>query len=372
MSVEGRLHWHDRDRIGGCDSASLTEARMLGRAMAQKRASEVDAWLARPDPAMSVILFYGPDQGLVAERAKVLAVRSGAALDDPFSVSRLDATELERQPGRLLDEVSAIPMFADRRLVWIRGAGPQKSLAEDISIVAKTRSSQTLVIVEAGDLRKTAPLRNAVESARSAIALPCYQDEMRSIDALIDEGLRGFTIETDARDAMKAVLGGDRLVIRSELEKLAVYAAGRSEISKADVESVLADVPAASVDAVIDAVFAGRADAFERAYSKAAATGQAQAVLLAACRAAQSLHLARAAMVERRLAASAALALVRPPLFGSRRTLAEGALSRYSTETLAAGLRRLNAAVLDSRRRPELTDAIGRQAILGFLLGGRR
>ncbi|TIR75123.1 MAG: DNA polymerase III subunit delta, partial [Mesorhizobium sp.] len=38
--------------------------------MAQKKGYEVDSWLARPDPAMAIVLLYGPDRGLVAERAK--------------------------------------------------------------------------------------------------------------------------------------------------------------------------------------------------------------------------------------------------------------------------------------------------------------
>ncbi|RWB96656.1 MAG: DNA polymerase III subunit delta, partial [Mesorhizobium sp.] len=58
--------------------------------MAQKKGYEVDSWLARPDPRISVVLLYGPDRGLVAERAKAFAGKTGLSLDDPFSVVRLD------------------------------------------------------------------------------------------------------------------------------------------------------------------------------------------------------------------------------------------------------------------------------------------
>ena len=54
--------------------------------MAQKKASEVDSWLARPDARVWLVLIYGPDRGLVAERARAFAVRTGLPLDDPFSV----------------------------------------------------------------------------------------------------------------------------------------------------------------------------------------------------------------------------------------------------------------------------------------------
>ncbi|RWC61979.1 MAG: DNA polymerase III subunit delta, partial [Mesorhizobium sp.] len=51
--------------------------------MAQKKAFEVDGWLARPDPRISIVLLYGPDRGLVSERAKAFAGKTGLPLDDP-------------------------------------------------------------------------------------------------------------------------------------------------------------------------------------------------------------------------------------------------------------------------------------------------
>ena len=58
--------------------------------MAQKKAHEVDNWLARPDPKAAIVLIYGPDRGLVAERARAFAEKTGLPLDDPFTVVRLE------------------------------------------------------------------------------------------------------------------------------------------------------------------------------------------------------------------------------------------------------------------------------------------
>src|SRR4051812_10332229 len=104
--------------------------------MAEKKAHEVDAWLARPDPKVSIALIYGPDHGLVAERGRAFAAKAGVPLDDPFSVVRLDAAEVERDPGRLADEAGAISMFSARRLIWVRDAGAGKTLADAVTALA--------------------------------------------------------------------------------------------------------------------------------------------------------------------------------------------------------------------------------------------
>ena len=81
--------------------------------MGQKKAHEVDRWLARPEQAYRIVLIYGPDRGLVSERAKRFATGSGLPLDDPFTVVRMEASEVEQQPGRLADEAQTVPMFSD-------------------------------------------------------------------------------------------------------------------------------------------------------------------------------------------------------------------------------------------------------------------
>ena len=42
--------------------------------MVALRGKEIDSYLARPDPGRPIILLYGPDAGLVRERAEALGV----------------------------------------------------------------------------------------------------------------------------------------------------------------------------------------------------------------------------------------------------------------------------------------------------------
>ncbi|MBZ0141191.1 MAG: DNA polymerase III subunit delta, partial [Pseudorhodoplanes sp.] len=83
--------------------------------MTALKTSEIDAFVARPDPARSVVLIYGPDAGLVGERAQAIVRASVDNIDDPFSLVRLEGDDLSANPLRLVEEANTIPLFGGRR-----------------------------------------------------------------------------------------------------------------------------------------------------------------------------------------------------------------------------------------------------------------
>lgn len=343
--------------------------------MAQKKAHEVDGWLVKPHAEARIILVYGPDRGLVSERAKRFAAATGLPLDDAFTVVRMDAAGLADDPGRLVDEMRTVPMFADRRLVWVTGAGGDKPLADAVSSIVADPPADALLLIEAGELRKNAALRTAVEAAKAGMALPCYADDARALDGLIEQQLSeaGLGITAEAREVLKAGLGGDRLASRAEIEKLVLYCKGKERIELEDVREAAGDAAGLSLDDVVDAVLAGRPADFDTAFSRLISAGTQPFLLLsAAMRQFQSLQMMRDRMDRERQPASAVVASARPPVFFARRRLVERALSNWSADACARALDRINSAVLETRQRPDLAVAATRQALLAAAVTGAR
>ncbi|MCT8991914.1 DNA polymerase III subunit delta [Chelativorans sp. SCAU2101] len=342
--------------------------------MAQKKAHEVDAWLARPDPRMSVVLVYGPDRGLVSERARLFAERSGLPLDDPFCVVKIDGAEIA-EPGQLVDEARTVPMFADRRLVWVRNAGSQNALVADVAALVADPPADCLVLIEAGDLKKNAALRTAVERGERAMALPCYSDDARSLDSVIDNVLSaaGLSISLEARQLLKASLGGDRLATRGELEKLALYCAGAGNVTVEDVRAAVGDVSIAGADEAVDAVMCGRIAQFDTLFTRHLAAGAPPFLMLsAALRHVQGLQLMRAQVEAEGKSPAAAVASARPPVFFARRRAVEQAVERWTLSMLQAAAERLQGAVLKSRQHPAVAASVSRQTLLALAIEGAR
>src|SRR3954462_784825 len=209
--------------------------------MVALRGKEIDAFLARPDAGRPIILLYGPDAGLVRERADALIASAVDDPNDPFSLVKVDGDELSAEPSRLVDEAMTVPLFGGRRAIRIRAGS--RSFASGVDTLAETPIKDCRIVIEAGELRPESPLRKACERARSAVAIGCYPDGERDLAKLIDDELRlsNLRIASDARAALTALLGGDRQASRNELKKLALYAHGEREVTLDDVTAIVAD-----------------------------------------------------------------------------------------------------------------------------------
>ena len=341
--------------------------------MTELKAKDVDSYLRRA-PVHAIVLVYGPDRGLVSERASHIAKQSGVALDDPFSAVRLDATEIDADPPRLADEAATISMFGGKRLIWIKGAGGPKFVSA-VTSLCENPPQDALVLIEAGELKKDSALRKAAEKSPRAVTMPCYPDEGRDVESLIDDMLNQhrLSIDLEARQWLKARLGGDRLASRSELEKLALYATGQNKITLEDARQSAGDVSALSIDAVIEAVMVGNAAAADAAFAKMVAGKQPSALVLTALiRQLQTLLPMRESMERDGQSISTLIGAMRPPLFGPRKDFMERALGNWPAESIARALDRLQNATLEARRKSVLEDDIIRFALLGLASEAKR
>lgn len=340
--------------------------------MVALKGGEIDSFLARPDPRRPVALVYGPDRGLVRERVDALVRGALGGSDDPFALVRLDGDELAGDPARLVDEAQTVPLFGGSRVIVVRAGS--RNCAPAIEMLLANPLAESRVVVEAGDLRRGAPLRNVCERAATAVAIPCYADSERDLARLVDNELRaaGLTIAPDARSLLVPLLGGDRQASRNEVKKLALYAAGQGRVEVDDVLAVVADASVAALDGIVDSAFAGRTVEVEARLSRAGETGAAPgSVMSAALRHAATLHKARAA-VDAGTSIAAAVDAMQPPVHFRRRPLVEAALKAWSGPRLDRIYRQLAEAALEVRRQPGLAEAIAHRALLSIAVAARR
>jgi DNA polymerase-3 subunit delta len=340
--------------------------------MAALKAAEIDRFLARPDPARAIVLLFGPDAGLVRERAEGMIRLSVDDPNDPFSCVRLEGEDLSGDPLRLVEEANTIPLFGGRRAVWVKAGG--RNIVAAVEALVAAPASDCRVVIEAGDLKRSAPLRTLCERAQNAVAIACYADGERDLIRLINEEMSaaGLAISAEARAALTALIGGDRQASRNEIRKLALYARGTTQVGLDDVLAIVTDASALALDGLIDAAFAGRPADVETGLARARAAGTPPATILsAALRQLAQLHKASLA-VEAGASPAQAVESMQPFVNFRRKPLLEAALRAWSPHRLVRAMAQLAEAILDTRRQPALAEALAQRSLLSLAVGARR
>jgi DNA polymerase-3 subunit delta len=331
------------------------------------KTQDADAFIAKRDDPRAVVLVCGADAGLVSERVEAL-VR--ASVDDPadgFAVTRLTGDELAADPAKLTDEAQAVPMFGGRRAIRVRAGA--RNFAASVESVLALKLHECRIVIEAGDLKRSSPLRAICERARNAAVILCYADTGRELDRLIDEELRaaGLTIARDARAALMPLLGGDRRASRSELRKLALYAHGRGEVTVDDVIAVVGDASGPAVDDLVDAAFAGKPREVETHFARATAAATAPGTMIAAA----SRHCAGLHKMRLAVESGESITEVTDRIFFRRKPSYETALKAWSAARLAQVLIDLGQAAFLVRQNAPLAAAHARAGLLRIALSAR-
>lgn len=259
--------------------------------MVAVRSGEAERFLARPRRDVFVWLMHGPDEGLVRERCRRVARASVENPDDPFQIVRLDGDETLREPGRLSDEARALGLFGGSKALWVEAGA--RNLIPALTPLIEDPPAGCVIVLEAGQLKKGAPLRALVEKLPNGAAIECFPDDKGAINALIDEEARAARLDVDpkARAALLGLLGGDRMATRAELSKLMLYALHDGRVGEEHVADIVADAAPPTSDAAIDATFLGDLGAIEEPARRAFADGVDPGVLIgAALRHAATLH----------------------------------------------------------------------------------
>lgn len=314
--------------------------------MAKLDARRVEAFLSDPRDCR-VVLLHGDDPGLVRERAERLA----------RSVTGGDGMRLVEVPrdgwrdsGLLAAEAASMPLTGGRPLVRVREAGDAFAPAAKAALAGP---GPGLVVLEAPDAQARSKLRTLLEPAPAAAVIACYRergaDLARSIGAVLGE--LGVSAEAAALEWLAQRLGEDRMLLRRELEKLALYVGEGGRAGAEDAVACVAEGSALGLEEALMAAMSGDVATADRALETAFAEGaNAVQVVRAALRHVQRLHLASLA-VAAGAAPGAALDGLRPPVFFRHKPALERALRQWRPEALEAA----GAALLDAERRSKTT-----------------
>jgi DNA polymerase-3 subunit delta len=217
---------------------------------------ELDAGRVR-----SAYLIAGAEALLRDESVKALrrAVLGDAPAD--FNLDRFEGDAAN--PAAVGDALHMLPVFAARRLVWVRepagGRGAWKAICEALPALVKELGADApaVLVVTASALdRRTAWVRafgDAVvecEAPRNARELAAFVKR--------DAKERGLALEAAAADLLVERIGANLLALRNELDKASLLAGPGQKITAKHIAESAADLAEEPVWDLTDAIGEGR------------------------------------------------------------------------------------------------------------------
>ncbi len=304
--------------------------------------SAINRFIKNPDPAVYIILLYGPDHGLVSERAQTLETSYLGKDAGPFAQTGLSQSDVKSDPAILQDSVCAMALGGGKRVVRLKTSADQSAKAvKDLlgALSAKEITPAALLLIEAGDLSPRSILRKSIEQDKTlAMAIPCYAPGLADLREQAMEMAQHHNLQYDdgALDHLLARLPSDRALANSELNKLTLYATQSKDslIRIEDVMAIITDTQAQNLDAFTHAVADGDTRKADQQLVRATEAGQSAIALLRALQ----RHFMRLAEAKTAIEAGrdikSAMASLRPPVFFALQSRFSRQLGRWSTPAL--------------------------------------
>ena len=305
-------------------------------------AGQVARALDRPDPAIRLILLYGPDES----GSRALAARIDKALGADAERIDLTAAQLKEDPARLADEAASISLFGGARHIRVDPAGDE--IIEAAEALLEAGSAGNPVVIVAGNLRKDAKLVKLALGSAAALAFASYLPEGRAADQVAAELARelGLRLDPRAAQALVAATNADRALMARELEKLALFLDATPEEPRPADMAALGAIGAANdesdLGAIVDAVMGGRAG---EAATELALIGPTEAigVVRALLRRIAQLAPLRAEMAGGKSVDAVMAGPAGKAIFWKDQKVVAGLLHRWTPEKLATATTRLAA-----------------------------
>jgi DNA polymerase-3 subunit delta len=333
----------------------------------------LERFLKEPSPAIAAALIFGPDEGMVHERAMQVSAAVLGAGDDPFRLTELTGDDIKADPARLIDEARAIAMMGGRRVVRVTRVTDAVEPAFAALLADHKDGAQCLVVIEAGDVGGKSSLKRLFENAPHAAAIACYRDEAVALPGLITAQLKaaGIEIERDALGYLAANLGGDRGITRAELDKLILYMGAEKKVTLGDALACVGDQAAIGQDDLCQAIGMGDLKGLERQIERNLAETNEISLLRAVARHFMRLHqvvgrVARGEQLE------SALSGLRPPVFWKAVDGFKAQCRRWPVESIGNALLRLTELEAEVMRQHQFAETLTRRGLMEIAVMGIR
>lgn len=328
------------------------------------KALQVENYCKSPDLAIKAILVYGPNEGLISEYIRKLALTVTSNLEDPFTVINMNWDEVKRDVGALIGEYNAQSLLSGRRVIILNDA--DNDLTKVLQSFIEDSKSDTLLLVNgSSNLNSRSSLVNYFSNEKFLSLIACYDDREEDIRSFTKQFLSSQQI-TYTREAFELLcnrLSNDRKANINEMDKLITYIGTKKHFEINDVRELVFDASISEADDLCFYVFSGLKNKAVKALKSLLNEGVEEVQIVRALSRHVLVLLEGKAAMEEGLSAIEAIKKTLPKKMFYRYDAGAGQLSAWSKDRLFDAYELLYKAEKDCK-----TTNYPNENIIGYLI----
>ena len=203
------------------------------------------------------LLFYGPNEGLIRnDILKISKIFKDKKETDEITIN---GKEVDANQYIIDEEIKSFSIFSEQKLIHLENIKDKHlQYFDEISLI----DNNILVIIKSENLDKQSKIRKFFEKHIKYAAIPCYEDDVRSVMGLVSQfqSENKIIFETDIKNYLIQNLSTDRFISKNELEKLLLLIGNEKnkKIELGDVQKVLNDSSTNSLNIINEYIMYGR------------------------------------------------------------------------------------------------------------------
>ena len=178
-------------------------------------------------------LIYGNNEGIKQDIINNYYIKNFDG-----EILKYDEQEILNQKEDFISTLLTKSLFESMKLIIISRATDK--ISELIAEISEEKVLETQIIIKSSNLDKKSKLRNLFEKEHHLICTPVYEDDVRSLNSVIQNFLRErkLNLSQEIKNILIERSKGDRINLKNELSKLENLSISKKKLDVEDVSKL--------------------------------------------------------------------------------------------------------------------------------------
>ena len=305
----------------------------------------------------NLCLLYGENFGLKKDIREFIKITIKQE-DDNVEILSLYEDEILNDDENFYNLIYSGSLFSNKKIVTIHEASDK--IVKKINDIYDNNPKNVFIIIFSEILEKKSKLRNFFEKNKNTICIPCYQDNEKNLEIILQNEIKKNNISL-SREAINLIIekaNSDRLNLKNEIEKIKSFSLNKKKLELDEIKFLINFSGDYKSDILINECLCGNISQYKKIVSEIY-IGTINQILLLRILSNKTQRLLN--LKEKESETKDLDNLInssKPPIFWKEKPLIKKQLSIWNLKDLKKIIDQINSTELQCKKNPQIAKAI--------------